>query len=67
MDDIEGTLAKLHSDKAQSPDGFGIFFYKELWNIIKHNIIDAIYHFFSSWKQIYIILIPKENNPRRAN
>lgn len=58
-------------DKAPGPDGYSSQFFKDNWEIMKDDVIDAITNFFSSGKLLKqvntttITLIPKCNRPKK--
>jgi len=68
-EEILGAIWSLQPDKAPSPDGFPICFYKEYWETIKRDLIK-----YYKWIQrknkmggftnsTHLVLIPKENRP----
>jgi hypothetical protein len=65
--EVLDTIACLPSDKAPGPDGFTGRFYKSCWNIIKVDLLAALYIIHQGNVQrlgqlnsSYIILIPKK-------
>lgn len=69
--EIEEAIHQMKPDKAPDLDGFPNVFVHYFWPIIKKDVLDAIKHVFwpgaSSWKDTYIILIPKKPNLERVN
>ena len=62
----------MNSDKAPGPDGFPPFFFKAFWPIIKNDVIQAVKYILvsgsmpSSWKRIFVALVPKIPNPQNV-
>lgn len=46
--EIELAVFQLGPHKSPSPDGILAFFYKEYWNIVKHDILNSVHAFFHS-------------------
>ncbi|XP_010687418.1 uncharacterized protein LOC104901528 [Beta vulgaris subsp. vulgaris] len=67
--EIKNALFSIPGDKSPGPNGFGTFFYKDAWQIVGHDIIEAVKEFFSSGKLLrevnnaVITLIPKVKCP----
>lgn len=65
MEDISAALFNLKSDSAPRPDGFGVVFFQKIWDIVKHDVSNAVIQFFTSgwilpgYNANFIILIPK--------
>eukprot|EP00253_Pinus_taeda_P022451 PITA_22451 len=68
-EEIIKVIWSMESDKAPSPDGFTIHFYKVCWNIIKVYLQKMIKGFIRKAKiggdnnSTYLALIPKDSNP----
>lgn len=67
--EVWSTIKQLPSDKAPGPDGFTGRFYKSCWQIIKHDIMAAVWAVwsrkfmgFSCLNSAYITLIPKKED-----
>ena len=71
--EIDSVVKDLPSDKAPGPDGFNGDFIKACWSIIAedfYRLINDFYHGNISLQSInasFITLIPKKDNPVRAN
>eukprot|EP00253_Pinus_taeda_P010854 PITA_10854 len=69
-EEIEWSILSMPLDKAPSPDGFTVAFYKTHWEIIKKDYIRMEKNFFtkckmgSSIKSSHLALIPKDPNPQ---
>lgn len=67
--EIKEALFSLSSDSAPGPDGYSAGFFKENWETIGENFLDAIEYFFKNNYMYYplnatsISLIPKVDNP----
>ncbi|XP_075498805.1 uncharacterized protein LOC142537123 [Primulina tabacum] len=46
IDEIRAALFDIDNDKALGSDGFGSFFFKHAWDLIKHEVIEAVNEFF---------------------
>jgi hypothetical protein len=72
-EDIDNVIKKLPSDKAPGPNGFNGIFLKKTWHIIKEDIYELCFDFFSGRVDIqainnsFITLIPKVNSPTEVN
>jgi hypothetical protein len=69
-DEITIALKGIGNDKAPGIDGFGAYFYKKAWQIIKLDVIAAVQDFFSN-NRMYravncslVTLIPKHNGAK---
>ncbi|KAL2475523.1 Uncharacterized protein Adt_36259 [Abeliophyllum distichum] len=66
-EEIKGTVFSLNKDSAAGPDGFSALFYQHCWDIIQHNLCEAIVDFFdgkiipTGIAATSIILIPKKD------
>lgn len=65
---ISTTAFSLNKDSSPRPDGFGASFFQSYWDIINHDVNEAVLQFFStgwillSYKFNTIVLIPKNKN-----
>ncbi|GKV35106.1 hypothetical protein SLEP1_g43419 [Rubroshorea leprosula] len=59
------------SSKAPGPDGFNFKFFKEMWEVIKQDIIGFADEFYTNGKLVkgsnasFVVLIPKTSNPQK--
>jgi hypothetical protein len=66
--EIKSAVFALNRDSAPGPDGFGAYFFQHYWEIIKHDVIQAVLEFFTtSWilpgfNSNIIALLPKSPN-----
>ena len=69
-DEIKDALFRMDDNKAPGVDGFNAFFFKNTWDIIKHDLITAIKNFFKSntlfppHNCTSVTIIPKSNNAK---
>ncbi|PNX82112.1 ribonuclease H, partial [Trifolium pratense] len=67
-DEIKHAVFDLNKDGAPGPDGFGAYFYQTYWDIIQHDVTNAVLQFFSTgwilpnYNSNTIILIPKTDS-----
>ncbi|GAV92217.1 Exo_endo_phos domain-containing protein [Cephalotus follicularis] len=47
-EEVKDALWSLHPHKAPGPDGYNGYFFREAWDIIRHECSEAILNFFSS-------------------
>jgi Holliday junction resolvase RusA-like endonuclease len=72
-EDIDNVIKKLSSDKAPGPNSFNGLFLKKTWHIIKEDIYELCFDFFSGRVDIqainnsFITLVPKVNSPTGVN
>lgn len=45
-DEIKMAIFAIGSDKAPGPDGFNAFFFKENWEVVGNDVVDAVQYFF---------------------
>ncbi|GJU43581.1 auxin efflux carrier [Tanacetum coccineum] len=70
--EIKDALFSMGNDKSPGPDGFTAAFFKEAWEIVGHNVINAVKEFFTNGKLLkelnhtYIALIPKVQIPMKV-
>ncbi|PNX83757.1 ribonuclease H, partial [Trifolium pratense] len=68
FDEIKNAVFSLNKDSAPGPDGFGAFFFQTYWDIIHHDVINAVLQFFTSgwimpnFNCNTLILIPKSTS-----
>jgi hypothetical protein len=72
-EEVWNTIKKLPKDKAPGPDGFTGRFYRDCWQIIKKEIMEAIsavwsrkFRNFDILNSAFIILLPKVEGANRA-
>ncbi|GKV32111.1 hypothetical protein SLEP1_g40740 [Rubroshorea leprosula] len=59
------------NSKARGPDGFNFKFFKEMWEVIKQDIIGFADEFYTNGKLVkgsnasFVVLIPKTSNPQK--
>ncbi|WOK98607.1 hypothetical protein Cni_G07319 [Canna indica] len=69
-DEIEGAIKSMERGKAPSPDGSGLEFYLNYWELIKNPLLLAFNefqqkaHIPNSWGLTSMVFIPKKENPR---
>eukprot|EP00253_Pinus_taeda_P031968 PITA_31968 len=69
-EEITNIVWSMDPDKAPSPDGFSIHFYRICWEIIKYDLFRMIRGVLKKakmgggTKSTFLALIPKETNPR---
>lgn len=72
-EEIDLVIKSMPIDKATGPDGFNGMFIKKCWNIIKEDFYRLCQDFFDGTIDLepinssYIILVPKNNNPKSVN
>jgi len=70
-EEIKHSMFSLKNNKAPSPDGFNVGFFKRMWHIIGEDVINAVSSFFQTCRMLKeinatsISLIPKVANPTR--
>ncbi|GJX37806.1 hypothetical protein Tco_0251109 [Tanacetum coccineum] len=71
--EIKDAVFSMENDKSPGPDGFTAAFFKEAWDIVDTDVINAIREFFVNGKLLkeindtIIALIPKVASPARVN
>ncbi|XP_026428470.1 uncharacterized protein LOC113324365 [Papaver somniferum] len=69
-DEIKKTLFDMDQDSAPGPDGFSGSFYRACWNVIHHDVVDAIQFCWSrrfipkGMSSNFLVLIPKIEGAR---
>jgi hypothetical protein len=64
---VVGVLQAFNGDKAPSPDGFPMAFYQTCWDVVRCEVIGAIYYFHEvgtftrSLNAIFLTLISKKH------
>lgn len=72
-DDVWQVISVMDNNKAPGPDGYNVFFFKKVWNIIGDDIFATINEFFNSRKilkqinHVIITLIPKTKHAFQVN
>ncbi|GJT01427.1 hypothetical protein Tco_0822596 [Tanacetum coccineum] len=70
--EVKSALFSMGNDKAPGPDGYTVAFFKESWDIVADDFVDAVCEFFTNGKLLrelnhtIITLIPKVSNPTRV-
>jgi len=73
LEEVKNALFSIESTKTPGPNGFGVGFFKNYWNIIKKDLFNYILEFFTNGKILkelnhtFIALIPKIKNPVQTN
>lgn len=68
--EVYNCLKMCAEDKAPGPDGYTLGFYIKCWEIMKHDIMEALHNFYSqevfekSFNATYIALIPKKKGAK---
>ena len=69
MQELLQTIKALPAEKAPGPDGFIGIFYKKCWEIIRHDLYEALMGFYNhktSKMQLFneanIVLLPKKED-----
>ncbi|CAH9124082.1 unnamed protein product, partial [Cuscuta epithymum] len=71
--EIKNALFDIGNDKAPGPDGYSSAFFKSNWELIEHDIVQAVKEFFRSGKLLkqinhtVIALIPKKNHSPKVS
>ncbi|PNY03176.1 ribonuclease H [Trifolium pratense] len=66
--EIKNAVFDLNKEGAPGPDGFGAFFFHTYWDIIQHDVVNAVIEFFTTgylmpnFNANTLILIPKNQN-----
>lgn len=69
LEEIHNTVKGLKTDFAPGPDGFNGKFFQIAWDIIKHDVQEAVLDFFNGndiplgFSHTLLALIPKKENP----
>ncbi|GAU48100.1 hypothetical protein TSUD_133200 [Trifolium subterraneum] len=67
-EEIFSAVKSLSKDSAPGPDGFGGFFFQTYWDIINHDVVNAVTQFFTdawilpNYNSNTLVLIPKTSN-----
>ena len=71
-EEIKKALFEMDDNKAPEVDGFNAFFFKNTWDIIKHDLLEVIKEFFNNntifppYNCTAVTLIPKARNANRV-
>ncbi|GJS03905.1 hypothetical protein Tco_0320413 [Tanacetum coccineum] len=71
--EVKEAMFFMGNDKSPGPDGYTVAFFKEAWDIVGAEAVQAICEFFTNGKLLkelnhtIIALIPKIQNPTRVN
>lgn len=63
--EVKEMVFSMSQDSAARPNGFSALFYQECWEIIKKDLMEAIFDFFLGYHQLKVftstlsVLIPK--------
>ena len=69
VEEIKGALDQIHSNKAPSPDGMIICFFKKFWPIVGGNVTRILLAFLNGGEQLTsinhtnLVLVPKKKSP----
>ena len=64
-DEVIAAVRGLNSEGAPGPDGIPVFFYKDCWDTVRHEVMVALEDFragrchMDRIKRAYIVLLPK--------
>jgi hypothetical protein len=67
--EIWNTINSMNKEGPPGPDGFTAKFFHTQWSVVKKDLCNAIFLFFKGhpltrvWKETFISLIPKNENP----
>lgn len=73
MQDLKDVILNSEWGKSLGPNGFGMEFYKECWDIIKENLFECVNEFFTHdhmpkvMSSSLLTLISKNANPQNFN
>ncbi|WRX25707.1 Reverse transcriptase domain - like 10 [Theobroma cacao] len=68
LQEVKEAVFNINKDSVASPDGFSSFFYQYCWDIIKHDLLNAVLDFFQGSHfprgvtSTTLILLPKKPN-----
>jgi hypothetical protein len=68
--ELKKAIFDSEASGAPGPDGFSFLFYQHLFDLIKHDLLLVLYHFYSHSLNVaklnhaMVCLIPKEQNAR---
>nr|GEW43820.1 hypothetical protein [Tanacetum cinerariifolium] len=71
--EVKDAMFAMGNDKSPGPDGYSAAFFKEAWDIVEKNVIDAVSEFFINGKILkklnhtIIALFPKVKSLARVN
>ncbi|GLU01659.1 hypothetical protein SLE2022_189580 [Rubroshorea leprosula] len=70
-EEIDAAVRECDSSKAPGPDGFNFGFVKNVWELIKADVIRFLHEFHKNGKLVrglntsFIVLVPKVDNPQK--
>ncbi|WRX24225.1 Reverse transcriptase domain - like 10 [Theobroma cacao] len=68
LQEVKEAVHNINKDSVAGPDGFSSFFYQYCWDIIKHDLLDAVLDFFQGSPfprgvtSTTLVLLPKKPN-----
>ncbi|GJU27030.1 putative RNA-directed DNA polymerase, eukaryota, reverse transcriptase zinc-binding domain protein [Tanacetum coccineum] len=72
-EEIKAAMFSIGDDRAPGPDGYTFAFFKKGWDVVGHDVCNAVRDFFSNGQLLneinhtFLALIPKVSTPLRVN